>query len=281
VGQGRLGNHLFQYAALNALMGVEDKVLFIDNGLFQLIDNDFRFIRIPCPIFIRKYINYFLYVMLLFFVKVRFFGSVSETACSSNDSHSETNGFIYKSGLLNNVYLLNGFFQYSYLSKVQFKIKSDLDTRAKELLSRIPSKGVLIAVHIRLTDYKNWIVYGKKGADLPISYYIDCIARAKSMFKNPVFVIFTDDLKYVNTLNFGVDFHSIPLSSELLDFAAISGCDHAIISASTYSWWAAILNIEITKNKIIFAPKYWAGFKSEKWFPPYIESEKLLYVDVI
>jgi hypothetical protein len=63
-----------------------------------------------------------------------------------------------------------------------------------------------------------------------------------------------------------------------IDMAAISLCDHAIISASTFAWWGAYLIKN--PNRKILAPSYWAGFKSKEWFPSDIHTCNFEYIDV-
>jgi hypothetical protein len=75
-------------------------------------------------------------------------------------------------------------------------------------------------------------------------------------------VIFSDDLKWSkNFLN--KEFPDLkllfPREKDYLDLYLMSCCNHQIIANSTFSWWAAYLNI--FPKKIVIAPKQWFGPK--------------------
>jgi hypothetical protein len=61
------------------------------------------------------------------------------------------------------------------------------------------------------------------------------------------------------------------------DFAIMTLCDWAIISASTISYlWAYFM-----RNKIgIFAPKYFLWFIKKTWYPDWIETKKIDYINI-
>ena len=63
---------------------------------------------------------------------------------------------------------------------------------------------------------------------------------------------------------------SLEENSEIIDFQLIMNADIAIIANSSFSWWAAYLNAK--EHKIVYAPKYWLGFKVDKEIPEKIMS---------
>jgi len=61
----------------------------------------------------------------------------------------------------------------------------------------------------------------------------------------------------------------------------MSLCDGGVLSASTYSWWPAFFSFYKNKNKVFFAPKYWAGHRLKQYFPlNFSYTSFLKYIDV-
>ena len=69
-------------------------------------------------------------------------------------------------------------------------------------------------------------------------------------------------------------FHIIS-SNWIEDYTLMSSCDHAIISASSFSLFASLSNYH--KSKKIIAPKYWLGYQQKKWLPNNIKFHQLKY----
>ncbi len=57
--------------------------------------------------------------------------------------------------------------------------------------------------------------------------------------------------------------------------AIMSLCNHAILSASSFSWWGAALMS--TPQKFVIGPQYWLGFKSNEWFPDSIKNDDWIH----
>lgn len=75
------------------------------------------------------------------------------------------------------------------------------------------------------------------------SFYIKAIEYIKERVESPVFLIFTDNKECVDTSIFGDSVYKfIQNEVDYLDLYCMSMCKHNIISASTFSWWAAFLN---------------------------------------
>ncbi len=94
------------------------------------------------------------------------------------------------------------------------------------------------------------------------SYYYQAIDYIKQRISNPKFYFFSDNWKWVEENIKGVEFtpvnwNSPSGASSYCDMQLMSLCKHNIIANSTYSWWAAYLNVN--KNKIVVCPKDWFG----------------------
>jgi len=95
-------------------------------------------------------------------------------------------------------------------------------------------------------------------------YYInglEYVDRAMSLFPDDyLFVIFSDNIPWVKDQLSGLNKKIIYIEGEkhYNDLYLMSLCKHNIISNSTFSWWAAYLNLN--PDKLIIAPG--------KWFKP-------------
>ena len=77
--------------------------------------------------------------------------------------------------------------------------------------------------------------------------------------KNPRFLIFTDDVKWVTenmTLPAFAEFVSGSITeNHYEDFYLMSKCKHQVIANSSFSWWAAWM--KPNPGKIVIAPNNW------------------------
>ena len=96
-----------------------------------------------------------------------------------------------------------------------------------------------------------------------INYFHTAINEVTKHVENPVFFIFSDDLKWTKE-NLKIDKehflmgHNYPNFYE--DMRLISNCKHHIIPNSTFSWWGAWL--ADYPGKIVVAPKTWLNSAS-------------------
>jgi hypothetical protein len=271
---GRLGNHAFQFAEILRLKTKNDVILCTNTilrDLFEIESN--RLVQLIPKKCASEKINDLVNKWLRHLVKFGIIGSITESKTGNRTSRA-------RHGIIPRVYHVDGFFQSRLHDAVQLRIRDNLQARASNYFSSrgIHVNDVTVGIHIRLGDYKNWRVYGKENASLPPSYYIKAARLMKSEFPNCKFVVFSDDSEAVESYLPGIQFDRLPDSDPLLDFSGLSFCTHLIISASSFSWWAAVTSWR--NDKIVIAPKYWAGFRSGEWYPSYIDTEKFTYLDV-
>lgn len=135
----------------------------------------------------------------------------------------------------------------------------------------------LIFVHIRRGDYLYW-----PSLDFPAvlddSWYLSQIKRVVAMNKHAKFLFFTDDPDYVrdNFLN-KIKNSDIFHVSEAIDMAVMAHCSGGILSASSFSWWAARLALEGGRHGGFIAPNFWVGHSKGIWYPSRIQSKFLRY----
>ena len=131
------------------------------------------------------------------------------------------------------------------LFSVDEKTKTNIDEKYGEIL-----KKRTVAVHVRRGDY---LKYNDVHPPRTVEYYKKAMAAFP---KDSTYLFFSDDATWCKE-NFVQD-NCIFVEGEedILDFYLISMCKNAILSNSSFSWWAAWLNEE---GKTIIAPERWFG----------------------
>jgi len=156
-----------------------------------------------------------------------------------------------------------GYFQSSkYFNDVSGEIRSLFDPnpivknvvaqKYKELLASVENK---VIVHVRRTDYL-------VGANMPIhavttdNYYSSSVALMKQKFKNPEFIIFSDDLAWCEKQDLFAGATFIDEKTDYLALHLMSQFKHYIIPNSTFAWWAVWLG---TPAETVIVPDRWFG----------------------
>jgi len=96
--------------------------------------------------------------------------------------------------------------------------------------------------------------------------------RAMEQFPGAEFLFFSDDIEWCKT-TFGArsDCRFSEGLDEESDLEKMSGCEHHICSASTFSWWGAWLNQNVEKQVIMPAhwiTSGWANLDTSDIVPP-------------
>ena len=277
--QGRLGNLLFQYAAIEHQTSADDIIICFDNDVFKAIHVKRCFIKIPVIGKVGKLLNCIVNNSIDFLVTLRIFSGISPEVTVVIGAYSDESRKLIKiNGFFKKFTQIKGFFQHDNWIISGLEIQEDklYDARKKiELISRSLCR---VAVHFRLTDYKNWVVLGRADATINASWYQEAMNLMADKLDNPVFIFFTDDIEAVKKLNLDIQPIFYNGKDAIEDIAAMSICEHAIISPSTFAYCGALVFNDL--DKIVIAPKYWAGFKSKLWSPSTIETKLIHYLEV-
>ena len=124
-----------------------------------------------------------------------------------------------------------------------FEIKQPHQQIAKSFLrDYVGSNKTTIGVHVRRGDFldPDKVERGRVVADV---YYISkAMAFYRQRYKHTQFVLCSDDIGWCkNNIN-GSDVVYSEDKKPIQDMAILSMCDHMIITAGTFSWWAGWLS---------------------------------------
>jgi hypothetical protein len=148
---------------------------------------------------------------------------------------------------------LDGYWQYPiYFTEYENIIKKELSLKNKLNYQNIKMANTMslcssVAIHLRRVSYETL---------LKLDYYLNAIHQIKSQIKDPVFFIFSDDIKWCQqNLKFEESFTFVEINphDEISELWLMSQCRNFIIANSTFSWWGAWLSSYA--SKIVIAPK--------------------------
>jgi len=168
--------------------------------------------------------------------------------------------------------IYHGFHQTDYYlnhtpNPIKLKIKKKYIDLFEKQYGEIFKKEKTIVMHIRRTDY---LSYGKRDISLPIAYFKQRLAAIEN--QDDYRIIFcSDDMPFVKE-NFPAKPNYIfSDNNEITDFQVLMNADIAIISNSTFAWWAAYL---CEKKNRVMAPKNWMGFHIGREHPKGVMTPK-------
>lgn len=174
--------------------------------------------------------------------------------------------------------IYKGFFQTDfYVKKIigDFKIdiKKEFTDKFDAQFGNTFKTNKTIVVHIRRTDYLN---YGKRDISLPMAYFKSRLDDLGNIDDHLVYFV-SDDMEHVKSYFPAKPNFIFSANSEIMDFQLIKNANIAIISNSSFAWWARYLSD--TKN-ITYAPKNWLGFRIGKEHPKRVMTDRFIWCDV-
>lgn len=266
---GRIGNQLFQYAAIRNLsieknyeLGLPKLSKIGMHGQKSIIEN--------------------------FNIPTLFFGKTSLVKKLLYSKYIEKDDSVIDKNFFNisDNTDIKGYFQSIYYFKNNAQLicqeltpKKEYIFEAKEKLKEIKIKNnsqEIVSLHLRRGDNVDINIktnnanllgsFGPGGKLDKNSFYGKYINKAKLKFRNKKvkFLVFSggsrsgnnqSDLEWCKNNLIGEEYIFNQAQDEMRDFSLINVCDHSIISpGSSFGWWAVYLN---KKKGIVIAPKYY------------------------
>lgn len=256
--QGRLGNQIFQYCFAYYLSK-----------------------KLKTPFYITRNNQLNKYFKLRKFEKLQ--TKIYRKLFSNKITKSISESELKQISIQNNC-IYSGFFQtdkyfMSYENKLRklLQIKPSFITDYKLKYPQYINEKTIV-MHFRGSDYFNWKGgnLGTRSPVLPIKYYKNALELFNCKEYKLVFI--SDSINYVQEKMQRDDIEYIN-DSVINDFLCIYFANVAIISNSSFSYWAAMLNK--IRNKRIIAPKYWLGHYNNKTYPPEIETTQFEWISTL
>ena len=146
------------------------------------------------------------------------------------------------------------YFQHCFnIVREEFEFKDEIETEALRQVSKYSAGIPTCSIHIRRTDYLNSPDYHPACS---LEYYNsakDLVMRSAN--GNIKFLLFGDDYEWIKDNLLDENSVIVSGNSGALDMCLMSKCNAHIIANSSFSWWAAALgNI----NSVI-VPNQWFG----------------------
>lgn len=223
---GRLGNQLFQIAALLGYANNNNSKYFMPEW------------------------NYARYFDYKFNINKRRFKTFSEQ------------DFTYAPIPVRSAIDIEGYFQSEkYFEGIDmkdvFKFRSDFKTLALDKYGDLFTRETC-SIHIRRGDY---LTMPDWHYNLDIDYYYRAIGNFK---EETWFLVFSDDIEWCKENLSGHNFVFIDGNKDIFDLYLMSICKHNIIANSSFSWWGSYLNKNTDKKVIAPTKDKWFGPKMNK-----------------
>lgn len=263
---GGLGNQLFQYAAGRALAEHHQTELALDLSWFKNIpgSNTHREFQLKIYPIVARIVSAEEHARLTFYHgrilrRIPFLPRPWNHVCEKGFKF-DPKFFLHP----DNSYL-DGYWQSSYyFERIEKSIQEELQPlqapgqENQNLLDQVQRVNS-VAIHIRRGDYVSNAAANQHHGVCDLYYYQQAISFIQNSVSNPHFYVFSDDLVWAK--------ENLPINNQAVfvgnnagnqafqDLRLIAACKHQIIANSSFSWWGAWLNQNL--SKIVIAPKRW------------------------
>lgn len=290
-GEGRLGNQIFQYHALTHIARPNERIFAVGLEDLQqiLVLHGPRVVILTRNGLLKRAIKYIIIPFLLrpLSRSLRLIRYVQESHLGSS-WHREPSGELrIRAGLLRAITFVDGgYYQNASLWTSMFPttlycLNDALKHAASAYLdSLFGAENRPAFVHVRRGDYVGHSAYGSQDLVLPADFFRRAIREMDHRIGPRQFIFVTDDAAWVNATFNDIPNKTVANLSAAMGFAVMTECTAGILSNSTFSLAAALMQEE---PHLIIAPLYWLGFRVAHWLPPriHVVHERFLYLPVM
>lgn len=259
---GRVGNQLFQYAALRSMADPKERLVLV--GFDELRETfqgvDATILRSDHPVSrlwrrMRPGVDRHV-------ARIPGIGIIEEDAESRG-------GVQTKPGRLR--YVPEAFFQselaFSASVVAGLRLAEPVATQADQFINALPFRDRrLVFLHIRRGDYVRWPNRGAPAV-LPAEWVLGALRSVRKCIQDSVVVVATDDVPYAQDVLRDDPDVVVAGQSPAVDFAIMARCEGGVLSASSFSWWAAYFADRSGASGPFIAPLHWVGHRSGEWMP--------------
>jgi Glycosyl transferase family 11 len=133
-----------------------------------------------------------------------------------------------------------------------FEIRPDLDRAFRDRFANLLAEPYVCCQVRRAADYRTLL----GGSQLPLEYYRQGLAMV-SPPPGTLIVFVADELEEVSGALSSIPGARFESNEPIVDFQLILHAQAAVISNSTFAWWAAWL---AGPSRLVVAPRYWLGW---------------------
>jgi len=273
---GRLGNQLLQFVVLRQAFPRQRLVFFGLRSLERAVVPGERVSFVPQTGAMAKPAA-FIRWLLLGLARSRLVGEARELRDGTRPRLS------VRRGLLPVTLMHPAHFQHATFERIiapTFALRTSMQARARAWLHSRTGGAHALFVHLRRGDYLSF-----PSPDAPAVVDDDWLLAALADLRRerpgmPV-VLCSDDMRYASAL-LASEPGVVPCDLDEVDtLAVMSACEGGVLSASSFSWWAAFLARrrlagEGREGRFI-APRYWVGHRQGRWYPEGFEFSWIEY----
>lgn len=263
---GGLGNQMFQYAFGKSCSLVGNTKLFLDDSCYE--HDSLRSFALDCFNINEERVSK---KQLDRIIKEPFIFNKLKSFLNYNQKYYkgriiEEQSFRYDTNFpryRNKNVLYKGYWQSEkYFSKFRsellcdFQLSRPLSQLADNYLKQVTGTNS-VSIHVRRGDYVNNEKTNLFHGVCSLHYYKEAVAFFLEKLPDVHFFIFSDDIEWVKRefayiSNLSI-IENVPFDYE--ELYLMSQCKHNIIANSSFSWWGAWLNENV--SKIVIAPQKW------------------------
>ncbi|XP_059468995.1 galactoside 2-alpha-L-fucosyltransferase SEC1-like [Neocloeon triangulifer] len=228
---GRLGNKIWEYAAVWSVARLMGRPGFVPRSLKTTLSRTFGNLSLPtleeighCDL----QLNY----------------NKSISALSILPLTETRSRFQGRNMLLHRYEMfLEPALMYRDLLKLEFSFKPEIVRQVKETFAKFGEGKTLVGVHVRRTDFKEFLPVYLKTTLVNDDFYKNAMQWYRENVKGPIlFLVVSDDISWCETNLRFEDVRVVTNSSPAHDLALLCMSDHTIVDYGTFGFWGAFMS---------------------------------------